>query len=48
MASVFLLFMILFSFIVSCGVMIKDFKESKSKKVRVASVQEVQEEDYDE
>ena len=29
MASVFLLFMILFSFIVSCGTLIKDFRARK-------------------
>ena len=44
MASVFLLFMILFSFIVSCGVMIKDFRASKErKKVVCTSVEDTEE-----
>lgn len=35
MASVFLLFMILFSFIVSCGTVIKEFKRKKSVPRRI-------------
>ena len=36
MASVFLLFMILFSFIISCGTMIKDFRARKTAQKTIA------------
>lgn len=47
MASVFLLFMILFSFIVSCGVMLKDFKAGKTKKAAAKLADDILD-DYEE